>query len=76
MAEEEKRAAELAIELQTRMQKGHGGKRTRLQKSEIQLRDAILEEYYSLIEGSKPKRKYKFGYHYYFQDGLKYPPPA
>ncbi len=56
-----KRLAKLGIEMQRRMQRGHGGKRVRLQESEILTRDDILVEYFSLIEGNKPKRTLKLG---------------
>lgn len=59
----EKRRAELAIQYQSMMQKGHGGKRSRLQESEIRVRDAILREYYTLTQVTQPKRSRKLGRH-------------
>ena len=56
-----KRPAELGIEMQKGMQSGHGGKRGPLQESEILARDAILKEYFTLIEGTKPRRTLKLG---------------
>lgn len=53
----------MGIELQGRMQRGHGGKRARLQESEIRDRDAILREYYSLTQVTQPKRMRKLGRH-------------
>ena len=56
-----KRQAELGIAMQKRFHSGHGGKRSRLQESEILARDAILLEFLSLFEGNKPKRKPNLG---------------
>ncbi len=58
---DKKRAAELGIELQKRMQLGRGGRRTQLEESEVLARDTILKEYFSLIKGNKPKRIRKLG---------------
>jgi len=58
-----KRVAELGIEYQSMMQKGRGGKRTRLEETDIRARDIILREYYRLTEVTQPKRKRKLGRH-------------
>lgn len=53
-----KRVAELGIELQKRMER-NGNKV--LTATEIETRDRILEEYFSLIPGNKPSRIKKLG---------------
>ena len=53
-----RRLAELAIEFQKRLYKG-----CRLQEAEIHARDVIIEEYFTLIERTKPKRILKLGRH-------------
>ncbi len=49
-----KREAELGVDLQRRMAKNRGKPLT---ESEIKARDAILEEYFSLILGNNPSRR-------------------
>ena len=63
-----KRQAELGIEMQRRMQSGHGGARGPLQESEILARDAILLESFSLFEGNKPTRKPNLGQYHLLKD--------
>lgn len=59
-----RRTAELAIEFQKSKERTRERHLIRLPASEIELRDKILEEYFSLFRGTKSKRNRKFGRDY------------